>query len=195
MNEIFFSIDLGLFYFVNHSLQNPVFDVLMPVLTDLNKQMAVLVGVFALLLWMGIKGGTTGRSAAVVLILTIVFSDQLNSSWIKHIFERVRPCHVLDDVHLLVSCGSGYSFPSSHAVNNVAGATVISYFYPKLVWAFGSFAAIVTFSRVYVGVHYPSDVAGGAVIGFLCGVIVLFLFVRAKAWWVQRRADSKEPAA
>lgn len=186
------SLDRALFYFINHTLQNTVFDVSMPVLTDLNKQKVVLLCVAIMLIWMLIRGGVTGRSAAVVLILTIVFSDQLNSSWVKHLFERVRPCHVLDDVHLLVSCGSGYSLPSSHAVNNASAAVVLSFFYRKWTWAFAAVAGLVGFSRVYVGVHYPLDVLAGFVLGVGCGALVLFVFVRLRAWWLLRTQRAGE---
>ncbi|MEX1138793.1 MAG: phosphatase PAP2 family protein [Bacteroidota bacterium] len=190
--EFLSDLDRALFFFVNHSMQNIVFDVLMPVLTDLNKQKVVLVAVAILLIWMLVRGGVTGRSAAVMLILTIIFSDQLNSSWVKHIFERVRPCHVLDDVHLLVSCGSGYSFPSSHAVNNAAGVVVLSFFYPKWTWAFAVFAGLVGFSRVYIGVHYPFDVLSGFLLGVACGGLVLLVFVWARSWWESRPPHGKE---
>jgi undecaprenyl-diphosphatase len=133
-----------------------------------------------------VRGGTVERSAVLVLIVTIAFSDQLNSFWIKQIFGRIRPCHVLEDVHLLVSCGSGYSFPSSHAVNNASAAVVLSFFYRKWIWAFSVFAGLVGFSRIYVGVHYPSDVLAGFILGAACGAVVLLVFVRLRSWWSGR---------
>ncbi|GJQ21644.1 MAG: phosphatase PAP2 family protein [Bacteroidia bacterium] len=187
MADFLYSIDLGLFYFINHTLQNALFDAVMPVITDLNKIPAVLVAVAGLLILLAVKGGGTGRSAVVLLIVTIAFSDQLNSSWVKHLFERVRPCHVLNDVHLLVSCGSGYAFPSSHAVNNAAGAVVLSFFYRRWTAVFAAFAGLVAFSRVYVGVHYPGDVVGGLVLGAACGGLTVFLFVKARTWWNERK--------
>ncbi|MEP0823389.1 MAG: phosphatase PAP2 family protein [Ignavibacterium sp.] len=187
MADFLYSIDLGIFYFINHTLQNAVFDAVMPVVTDLNKIPAVLVAVAGLLIFLAVRGGATGRSAVIVLIITIAFSDQLNSSWVKHLFERVRPCHVLNDVHLLVSCGSGYAFPSSHAVNNAAGAVVLSFFYRKWTAAFVAFAALVAFSRVYVGVHYPGDVLGGLLLGSACGGLTVLLFVKARKRWEERK--------
>lgn len=112
MLDILNSVDTALFRFINSSLSNPVFDVIMPFLTDLNKQQIVLGLVLALLLWMLIRGNKRIRLTALVLIITIIISDQFSSSVVKYWFERQRPCQVLDNVRLLVSCGSGYAFPS-----------------------------------------------------------------------------------
>jgi undecaprenyl-diphosphatase len=155
----------------------------MPFITDLNKQRIVLVLVLVIILWMLFRGSRQVRIAAILLIITIFVSDQLSSSVIKYCFERPRPCHVLHNVHLLISCGSGFSFPSSHAVNNFAGALILAFFFPRTKWWFFGFAAIVAFSRVYLGVHYPSDVIGGAVIGLFCSGSMLFIFITIEKLW------------
>ena len=186
--EFFWNIDRALFYFCNRGLENKLFDAVMPVITDLNQHWYGLW--FAGLLWLLLllRGGKAGRIAALLLIPTVTFTDQLNSFFLKHLIVRLRPCHTLPDVHLLVGCGGGYSFPSSHAVNTFAAALVLAYFLPRWTWAFFSFAIIVAFSRVYVGVHYPSDVLGGTIIGLLCGSLVILVFRAIEQWWLTRRA-------
>lgn len=186
MSDALYNIDVALFRFFNGTIANPFFDLIMPFITDLNKQPLVLFVVAVSLIWLAMKGGETGRWAAVLLIVTIAISDQLSSTFIKQLFMRARPCRVLDDVHLLVSCGSGYSFPSSHAVNNFAAATVLASFYRKWLWAFATFAALVAFSRVSVGVHYPSDVLAGAALGAAIGAAIVFLYRTASQYWVKR---------
>ena len=174
MIDFLYSVDVAIFFFINHSLSNPVFDVVMPFLTDLNKQRpAQIIALFAWLVLM-IKGGKNGRTVGILLIATIIVSDQFSSSVLKHLFGRLRPCHVLNSVRMLVDCGSGLSFPSSHAVNNFAAATIISFYYRKQKWWWFSFAALIAFTRPYVGVHYPSDIVGGAIIGSGCALALIY---------------------
>lgn len=176
MLEILHSIDLWLFHLINGVLHVGILDWFMPFLTDLNKQKIAQIIVLLVWLTLLLKGGERGRTVALLLIPLILFSDQLSSHVIKPLVGRLRPCHVLSDVRLLVPCGSGLSFPSSHAVNNFAAATLFAYYYKRWWWTFFTFASTVAYSRVYVGVHYPFDVAGGAVIGALCAIIVIALW-------------------
>lgn len=193
MADFFFSIDRSIFYFVNHSLQNVLFDALMPILTDLNKKPIAIVVVLALWAWLLVKGGKEGQIGAILLVVAVVMSDWVSSVLLKSLFERLRPCHVLPDVHLLVSCGSGFSFPSSHAVNNFTGAVVLSRYVPKGRWYFFVFAAAEAFSRVYVGVHYPSDIMAGSGIGLCLGYLTVVLFTRGQAMWNARTSSRAVP--
>lgn len=171
MIEFFCYLDKEVFYFCNRTIANPIFDSTMPFITNWNQSWVGLS--FAALFWLLLfwKGGKKGRIIALLLIPLITFSDQLSSSIIKPLVARPRPCHsvdgivVLENIRLLVSCGSGFSFPSSHAVNNFAFATFISYYYRKWAWLLFTYAVIMGFSRLSVGVHYPSDVLAGAIWG------------------------------
>jgi undecaprenyl-diphosphatase len=186
VNETLLELDRSLFYFCNQGLRSWIFDAIFPFITDLNRKPVALVIVGILWLLLLTRGGRHGRIAALLLIPTITVSDQLNSSVLKFLVERARPCQDLANVHLLVGCGSGYSFPSSHAVNNFAGAIVLAYFLPRWTWAFFTFAFLVAFSRVYVGVHYPSDVVAGAIIGLAIGAAVIAGFRALEEWWIRR---------
>ncbi len=170
MIDFFYSIDVAVFFFINHTIANPLFDLLLPFITDLNKNKAVTAIIVLWVLFVLWKGGKTGRITVAILLITVIVSDQLNSSVLKGLFGRIRPCRVLQGVRMLVDCGGGLSFPSSHAVNNFAAAAVISHFYrrQKLYWF--SFASLVALSRTYVGVHYPSDIVAGALIGIGIGM-------------------------
>jgi undecaprenyl-diphosphatase len=173
-------IDRLLFSFFNQTIANPVFDVLMPFVTDLNKYTLSFVVVGLIWISLIIWGGKTGRLVAVGLILVIALTDHFNSAIMKSIFDRSRPCHFvggifnMENVRLLISCGSGRSFPSSHAANNAAAATFLTWFYPRFKWYFIAFALMIGLSRIYVGVHFPVDIAGGYFVGIVCGFIVIY---------------------
>jgi undecaprenyl-diphosphatase len=86
---------------------------------------------------------------------------------LKGATRRERPCHALSDVSASVAPLDHYSFPSGHTLHAVGFTTVAVHYYPQLIWILAPFALLVAGSRVILGLHYPSDVAAAAVIGFL----------------------------
>lgn len=166
MLNILQSIDNGIFYFFNVTLANPVTDTVMPFIT-VEKHWFIFYAI--IWLYLMIAGGKKGRTVALLVLLLVLISDQLSSNFIKDFVRRTRPCHVLQGVHLLVGCNDSFSFPSSHAVNNFAGAFFFSHFYPKLKYGLYTGAFLMAISRIFCGVHYFSDILGGAVIGLLIG--------------------------
>jgi undecaprenyl-diphosphatase len=165
-------MDTNLFYFINSTIANPVFDKMMPFITEVSSWLLLYIFFISFLLW---KGGTKGRIAVLALAVVILITDQVSSHIIKELVGRLRPCHELDGVRLLVGCGGGKSFPSSHAANNFAAAVVLSFFYKQYKWIFFTIASMVALSRVYIGVHYPLDIIGGAIIGTIFGLIVILI--------------------
>ncbi len=175
MAEFFYQIDVSLFYFINHTISNTLFDKFFPFITEVKNWYIAYIILFLLLIT---KGGRTGRIAAVVFLILIIATDQFSSAFLKHLIGRVRPCNVLSDVRILVTCTQSFSFPSSHAVNNFAAAMFFSKIYAKFKWVFFSVATLLALSRPYVGVHYPSDIIGGALIGTVSGYIFAFAMMK-----------------
>lgn len=194
MLDLLYSIDRAVLLFINQTLSNPLGDVLWPLITDYDKLWPVRVVLAGVWLWLLIWGGKRGRSVALLLIPVLVVSDQLNSSVLKEIMQRPRPCHevdgvrVVEEIRLLVGCGGGKSFPSSHAVNNFAVASVFAFYYRRWLWAFVTWASLVALSRPAVGVHYPSDVLAGAVIGVTVAASLIWLWVCIDRW-LQKRGE------
>jgi len=184
MLEFLYQIDVKLLYFINHTLSNSLFDKIFPFITEVKNWYVAYLILFLILL---IKGGRIGRISAVALILLIVVTDQFSSFFLKNLFARVRPCNVFNDLKILVTCTEAYSFPSSHAVNNFAAAIFLTKIFPKFKWAFFTVAVLMAFSRPYVGVHYPSDVIGGALIGTVFGYIFAFVVVKFDKFFTQKR--------
>ena len=166
-------LDTALFYFLNVKLQNGFFDFLMPILTNLD-YWRIPLGLGVILLF--VFGKKKGRIAVILLVLGITLSDQVCNNLIKPLVGRIRPCNVLENIHLLVNCTKSYSFPSSHAMNMFTGVTLLSYSYRKIRVILFIMAILVSYSRIYVGVHYPFDVLAGAILGVFCAFIILIVF-------------------
>jgi undecaprenyl-diphosphatase len=202
VTDFLFGIDSWLFHLINQTLSNPVGDFLWPLITDYNQIRAVQIPLVITWIVLLIFGGRRGRTVAIMIPFVILLSDQISSALIKQWIARPRPCHEIDGVpivqgiRLLVDCGPGKSFPSSHAVNNFAIGTVFAFYYPRLKWWFYGFASLVAISRVAVGVHYPSDVAGGALIGSLIAFLVIFTYGNLEQRFLaerQKRAGQEKP--
>ncbi len=174
-------LDRELFFFINHRLNNPFFDLVLPYA----RNAITWIPLYILLLYLIIrafnqKGVYWILAAAVIAILT----DAANSRVIKHIIMRPRPCNdevLRTKVHLLLAnCPFSSSFPSSHAVNHFAFAAFFFYtlreqWGNKTAWIF-LWAFIICFSQVYVGVHYPLDIICGGIFGFLIGLSFARIF-------------------
>ncbi len=88
---------------------------------------------------------------------------------VKNLIKRDRPCEVFSNVHKRVTAGDRFSFPSGHTAAAVVMAVLIANFFPLLAVPAFAWALLVGFSRIYLGVHYPTDILAGLVIGLICG--------------------------
>ncbi len=165
--------DHWLFSKINQDWTSPATDLVFPFLRE--AEFWVPLYLF-LLVFVLANFGTKGLRWVVMYILTVSIADQVSSNLVKAFVFRLRPCHnpaVMDSVRVLVNyCPSSSSFTSSHACNHFAMA---SFIYITLrhtsrwwILVFG-WAFLVAYAQVYVGVHFPVDVTGGALLGCLIG--------------------------
>lgn len=171
-------LDHAAFRFVNLRLANPAFDRVMPWVTALGSEAGVAL-LFAVALFVYLF---RDRREALRLALTVA-AALLAAGGVNRIVKvevnRPRPQMVIPGTHKVDQDLTQYSFPSGHTASAFAGATVLAGAIPGAAPYAFAFAALVGFSRVYVGAHFPSDVLGGAPIGILFGL----LSVR----WIWRR--------
>jgi undecaprenyl-diphosphatase len=152
--------DRELFALVNQRWTSPALDVVMKAFSDWDPwRIPVILIVIAFL----VRGSRAVRVAIVFAVLAVAVSDQVTCSLLKPRIDRERPFKVEPGARKLLGAHDG-SFPSAHAANSTAATTFLVVRFPRLRPIL-ILPAIISYSRVYVGVHYPLDVLGGAVLG------------------------------
>ena len=180
------SLDTQLLFFINHNIANPIFDILMPALSQ-RGYLLIIPFLLAMLLRAAKRKnerGTTYLAAAFWTLLIsccAVFFAEWTEYIVKHAVARTRPCHALQGIRLIVACPSSYSMPSGHALSSFAFALPLFYLtrgYIALAWRLypPALASMVAFSRIYLGVHYPTDVLAGALLGALIGLALSVMY-------------------
>ena len=121
------------------------------------------------------------RAAPFVLVAAAVLAADGLANLLKAVVGEKRPT----ELHPLVTIPHSHSFPSGHTSAAFAGATVLSSLVPRAAPAFFLLAAAVAYSRLYVGVHFPLDVVGGAVVGLATALLLLAIARRRSVRWLR----------
>jgi undecaprenyl-diphosphatase len=205
--EWLLNLDVDLFRFINGTLSNPFFDRLMPFVSGNVFFIPALVVLGALLVW---KGRERGLVCVLMLGIIVGTCDGVTCRIIKRAVGRPRPFNVLPDVNrpggpvssssssqnksdqkIVERTGTippnpaavtGNSMPSAHAANWFAGTMVALVYYRKSIRVMLPLACLVSFSRIYNGVHYPSDVLAGAIVGAGHAAAMLWLLNALWRW-------------
>jgi len=175
MMETLLHWDTALFHWINSGWSNAALDVIFPAIRNKYFWLPLYVLV---IFWIIINHHI--RKVLLILSLlglSIFASDTISSKLIKFQVQRPRPCHILNMDPVVierVQCGSGYSFPSSHAANHFCLAAFITSIFGDYMrrWKFTwwIWASLIAIAQVYVGIHYPLDILGGAVLGIIVGM-------------------------
>ena len=176
------NLDHTIWYYLNVLWHTPLLDAIVPYLRN---QWTWAPLYLFLAVFMPLNFGKKGAMWCVFFILTFTLSDYTSASLIKPYFHRIRPCNdseLAKMVHFLVPCGSGYSFPSSHAANHfglaIFSAITLQHMIKKIRIIALTWAILVAYAQIYVGVHFPLDVTVGAIVGICMAVITGKVFNR-----------------
>ncbi len=172
--EQILSFDTELFLFFN-KLHTPFFDVLMKQISS----KLIWVPLYLIVLFFIFRKYKIKKGLLIFLffILVITLTDQISVHLFKNIFQRLRPCYetsIQNLVHYLSLPGGHYGFVSSHAANSFGFAFFsLLIFKNKKYSVFILFwASLVSYSRIYLGVHYPADIVGGAILGVVISLLI-----------------------
>ncbi len=180
MLETLLNLDGGFLLFLQENVRNPVLDSIMIFITTLGDKGYLWIAATVILL-IPQKTRKIGIISGVALLGSLVVNNEI----IKNLVRRPRPFMTFTDLKILISRPSQFSFPSGHSSSSFAAAAVFYRYLPK---KFGVpalvLACFIAFSRLYVGVHYPTDVLAGALVGvglsYAAGILVDFLERKVK---------------
>jgi len=164
------SIDIQLFQLINAAGYEQMDNVMI-----LMSEKLTWIPLYLLLLYLLYKKISAKFIWVLISLGVLIFlADYGSVHFFKEVFQRLRPCHQLDNIRVVVECGGFYSFVSSHAANTFAVAFFMGLIF-RNVWGFiflFSWAVIIGYSRVYLGVHFPFDIVGGMFWGLFVSLLV-----------------------
>lgn len=170
MNFDFFILD-----FIQEYIKNPVLDFIMPKITVLGN--GGIIWIIAALMMLCIpKYRKSGAALSTGLIACLVLGNLV----LKPLVARVRPFDIVEGIELLIATPLDFSFPSGHTYSSVIGASVLTMTDKRFGYVAIPLAVLIAFSRLYLYVHYPTDVLGGIVLGGIISVGLYFVFFKQK---------------
>jgi undecaprenyl-diphosphatase len=182
LESFLYSLDVAVFRFVNETLSSPSLDAFFSYITNF-RNAGILTVIILFIFYQLVWGGAKGRWLVLSLAVAITLSDQGSSHLLKYWFQRVRPCNALPGVLTPAGGSSAFSFPSSHAANMGSSMFLLARNLPTFKWLFIWIALMVGLSRIYLGLHYPSDVLGGYLFGVGIGWVVWKFFGKLRAFF------------
>ena len=175
--------DRYLFTLINGASGNPLLDAFM-IAASSHSIWLIIIGVWV---WSCVQRGYKNWPLIIVMLAFAVgLSDLFAFEVLKPYFGRSRPCKIGDAVNIVHSCGGQFSFPSNHATNSMVAASLMFWWAGrKFAFCFLGFAALVGFSRIYLGVHYPLDILVGSILGFSWGRVI-YHACKGNHWLTER---------
>ncbi len=155
-----YSVEFAILDFIREYLTSPLMDKIMTFITTLGNSGMIWIAV-ALLMLCSKKYRKTGIVLAIGLIGSLLFGNII----LKPLIHRPRPFQLREGINLIIPAPHDYSFPSGHTLASVISATILLIRERKIGYGALALAVLIAFSRLYLYVHFPTDILGGAVLG------------------------------
>ena len=169
--ETLLNLDVGFLLFLQDSVRNPILNSIMIFITSLGNGGMLWIAATVLLM-IPKKTRKVGLMSAIALLGSLI----INNNLIKNLVQRPRPFRTFPELQIIIPTPSEFSFPSGHTSSSFAAAAVFYRHLPKKLGVPSVvLAGLIGFSRLYVGVHYPTDVIAGVIMGILLSYMAEFL--------------------
>lgn len=182
MKQFLLDIDLNFFKLINQQLVHPWLTEFFLYITNIHKQPVFQIGLVLFLIFCFFKNKKAVMRTIAAVVIVAGLSDLIAYRFIKKVVKKPRPHHVMSytGAKMRLSYGpKSYSFPSNHAMTSFALAHTFRWYFPAFGWFFYLSAALIAYSRVYLGVHFPFDIIAGAGFGMgLAAILREFLLKR-----------------
>ena len=165
------NIDNSILLYIKNNMHGYIMDKAMVIITSLGNGGAIWI-LIAVLLMIKKKYRKIGFMVLGALILSTILGEGI----LKHVVQRIRPSADIPEINMLIAKPLSYSFPSGHAASSFAVAGVLSKYFKKYAPEFLGLASLIAFSRLYLYVHYPTDVLAGIILGLICSRIIIYIF-------------------
>lgn len=162
--------------FIQDFLRCPFLDFLMPKITVLGNSGIIWI-IAAIVLLATKKYRRGGLALAVGLIAMLVIGNLT----LKPLIARTRPFELIEGIELLISAPSGFSFPSGHTMSSVVAASILTMIDKRFGYVAIPLAVLIAFSRLYLYVHFLTDILGGIFIGAIISIVIYYIFFNKKS--------------
>ncbi len=170
MIEIINKFDISILNFIRNNFSNEFMDKLMVVITALGDR--GLIWIIIAIILLAIK---KYRKIGIILLTSLLLTSLLGEGIVKNIIQRPRAFITYPDISILIKPPTSFSFPSGHTASSFAAAVVLGHYFKNWSFIFYFLAILIAFSRLYLFVHYPSDIIVGIILGVTCGLLTMKL--------------------
>jgi undecaprenyl-diphosphatase len=166
------NLDKQLLSFFSEGIRNSFFDILMPFISAINQHGEIWIALSIILM---INKNTVIRRLGISVLIALALGSIVGELILKNIIARARPIGDEFNFNFIVNLPKSYSFPSGHTTSSFAAFGVFLFSKARYRYCVLALAALMAFSRMYLHVHYPSDILGGIILGLSCGWIAVHL--------------------
>lgn len=175
MIALIYKFDENILLYIANNMHSHILDKIMIAFTSLGNKGLIWIAISIFLII-----SKKYRKVGIMVLIAIIIGSIFGEGLLKHLVKRTRPFYLVPTMKLLVAKPASYSFPSGHTTASFAAVSILCRYFKKYTPIFLAVAILIAFSRIYLYVHYPTDVLVGIVLGVISGKITIYLFKRLK---------------